>query len=81
MLILFMYRLYIMFTQLTQCNLFHFNHGSNLSQIIWKSNLEVDVDKNDYEKLTKLFNSLEDNEDVQSISSNVNNKEEIFKDL
>ncbi len=53
----------------------------NLSQIIWKSNLEVDVDKNDYEKLTKLFNSLEDNEDVQSISSNINNKEEIFKDL
>ena len=52
-----------------------------MSQIIWKSNLEVDVDKNDYEKLTKLFNSLEDNEDVQSISSNVNNKEEIFKDL
>ena len=49
-----------------------------LSQIIWRSKLKINVDENNMEKLIQLFSSLEDNEDVQSISSNLQNNGEIM---
>ena len=50
--------------------------GSTKSaDLIWKSDTSVEVEKNSAEKLFKLLNALEDNDDVQGVSSNfeVNN--------
>ena len=51
------------------------------AELIWKSDTTIDVEKDTAEKLFKLLNSLEDNEDVQGVSSNFEVSEEIFSSL
>ncbi len=51
------------------------------SQLVWKSENNVDVQKDTAEKLFKLLNTLEDNEDVQSVSSNFEVNDEILQTL
>jgi YebC/PmpR family DNA-binding regulatory protein len=51
------------------------------SQLMWKSENNVDVQKDAAEKLFKLLNTLEDNEDVQSVSSNFEVNDEILQTL
>ena len=51
------------------------------SELIWKSANTIEVEKETAEKLFKLLNSLEDNEDVQSVSSNFEVSEEILASL
>ena len=51
------------------------------SELIWKSENTIEVEKETAEKLFKLLNSLEDNEDVQSVSSNFEVSEEILASL
>jgi YebC/PmpR family DNA-binding regulatory protein len=48
------------------------------SQLVWKSENNIDIQKDSAEKLFKLLNMLEDNEDVQNISSNFEVSEEIL---
>ena len=48
------------------------------SQLVWKSENNIGVQKDSAEKLFKLLNTLEDNEDVQNISSNFEVSEEIL---
>lgn len=56
--------------------------GSTISaELIWKSDNNIDVNKDTAEKLFKLLNSLEDNEDVQGVSSNFEVSEEIMASL
>ena len=54
---------------------------TKLSQLMWKSENNVDVQKDTAEKLFKLLNTLEDNEDVQSVSSNFEVNDEILQTL
>ena len=51
------------------------------SQLTWKNNLNVEVQKNHAEKLFKLLDTLEDNEDVQNVSSNFEVSEEVLTAL
>ena len=51
------------------------------AELIWKSDSTIDVEKDTAEKLFKLLNSLEDNEDVQGVSSNFEVSEEILASL
>ena len=51
------------------------------SQLTWKSANNVNVQKDSAEKLFKLLNILEDNEDVQSVSSNFEVSEEVLQQL
>jgi len=51
------------------------------TKLIWKSEVVVSVVKDNAEKLFKLLNILEDNEDVQNVSSNFEISEEIIKQL
>ena len=51
------------------------------SQLTWKSENNINVQKDSAEKLFKLLNTLEDNEDVQNISSNFEVSEEILQTL
>lgn len=55
--------------------------NTNSSQLIWKSENNINVQKETAEKLFKLLNTLEDNEDVQSVSSNFEVSEEILQSL
>ena len=48
---------------------------------MWKSENSIHVQKEAAEKLFKLLNSLEDNEDVQNVSSNFEVSEEILQTL
>ena len=54
---------------------------TNSAELIWKSDINVDVKKDSAEKLFKLLNALEDNDDVQSVSSNFEVSEEILESL
>ena len=57
-------------------------YGQTLSaELIWKSDNNIEVEKETAEKLFKLLNSLEDNEDVQGVSSNFEVTEEILNSL
>ena len=49
---------------------------STTTQLIWKSDVNVHVKNDNAEKLFKLLNLLEENEDVQSVSSNFDVSEE-----
>ena len=49
------------------------------SQLTWKSENNIDVEKDSAEKLFKLLNTLEDNEDVQSVSSNFEVSDEVLQ--
>ena len=51
------------------------------SQLTWKSENNIDVNQNSAESLFKLLNTLEENEDVQSVSSNFEISEEVLKTL
>ena len=51
------------------------------SELIWKSENAIKVEKDSAEKLFKLLNSLEDNEDVQGVSSNFEVSDEILASL
>ena len=56
--------------------------GSTKSaDLIWKSDTSVEVEKDSAEKLFKLLNALEDNDDVQGVSSNFEVSEEILASL
>ena len=56
--------------------------GSTKSaDLIWKSDTSVEVDKDSAEKLFKLLNALEDNDDVQGVSSNFEVSEETLASL
>ena len=56
--------------------------GQTISaELIWKSENTIEVVKDTAEKLFKLLNSLEDNEDVQSVSSNFEVSEDILTSL
>ena len=48
------------------------------AQLVWKSDVSITVDNENAEKLFKLLSALEDNEDVQSVSSNFEVNEEIL---
>ena len=51
------------------------------AELMWKSDTTIEVEKDTAEKLFKLLNSLEDNEDVQGVSSNFEVSEEILESL
>ena len=51
------------------------------SELIWKSENNIRVEKESAEKLFKLLNALEDNEDVQGVSSNFEVSDEILASL
>ena len=51
------------------------------SELTWKSENNIDVEEETAEKLFKLLNVLEDNEDVQSISSNFEVNDEVLQSL
>jgi len=51
------------------------------TELVWRSNVTVNVDENNSEKIIKLITSLEDNDDVQSISSNLQNNAEIMNQI
>ena len=51
------------------------------SQLMWKSENNIEVQKDTAEKLFKLLNTLEDNEDVQSVSSNFEVSDEVLQTL
>ena len=51
------------------------------SQLMWKSENNIEVKKDTAEMLFKLLNTLEDNEDVQNVSSNFEMSEEALQSL
>ena len=56
--------------------------GSTIStELTWMSENNIKVQKESAEKLFKLINTLEDNEDVQSVSSNFEVTEELLQSL
>ncbi len=56
--------------------------GSTIStELTWMSENNIKVQKESAEKLFKLLNTLEDNEDVQSVSSNFEVTEELLQSL
>ena len=56
--------------------------GNTISaQLTWKSDNNITIEKETAEKLFKLLSLLEDNEDVQSVSSNFDVSEEVFNKL
>ena len=50
--------------------------SSTTTQLIWKSDVNINVTSDNAEKLFKLLNLLEENEDVQNVSSNFDVSEE-----
>ena len=56
--------------------------GQTISaDLIWKSDSHIVVEKESAEKLFKLLSSLEDNEDVQGVSSNFEASDEMLASL
>ena len=51
------------------------------SQLTWKSENNIDVQGEAAEKLFRLLNSLEDNEDVQNVSSNFEVSDKVLQTL
>tara|TARA_Y100000741_G_scaffold257685_1_gene198717 strand:+ start:135 stop:881 length:747 start_codon:yes stop_codon:yes gene_type:complete len=54
---------------------------TNYANLIWKNDTSIFVQKDSAEKLFKLLNSLEENEDVQLVSSNFEVSDEILASL
>ena len=54
---------------------------TNFANLIWKSDNNISVEKESAEKLFKLLNTLEENEDVQLVSSNFEVSDEILTSL
>ena len=57
-----------------------FGQTSSL-ELVWKSDNTIEVEKDSADKLFKLLSSLEENEDVQGVSSNFEVSEEIMRTL
>ena len=55
--------------------------GETSIELIWKSDSSIDIKQENSEKLFKLLNTLEENDDVQSVSSNFNVSEKILETL
>ena len=51
------------------------------AELIWKSDTTIELQKDSAEKLFKLLNTLEDNDDVQGVSSNFEVSEEVMQEL
>ena len=54
---------------------------TNSSELIWKSENNINVEKEAAEKLFKLLNILEENDDVQVVSSNFEVSDEVLQSL
>ena len=54
---------------------------TNSAELIWKSENSINIEKEIAEKLFKLLNVLEENEDVQMVSSNFEVSDEILSSL
>ena len=54
---------------------------TNFSNLIWKSKNSITIDKESAEKLFKLLEILEDNDDVQGVSSNFEVDEAVMSSL
>ena len=54
---------------------------TNSAELIWKSENNINIEKEIAEKLFKLLNVLEENEDVQMVSSNFEVSDEILSSL
>ena len=54
---------------------------TNSSELVWKSENNINVEKEAAEKLFKLLNILEENDDVQVVSSNFEVSDEILSSL
>ncbi len=54
---------------------------TNSSELIWKSKNSINIEKETAEKLFKLLNNLEENDDVQLVSSNFEVSDEILSSL
>ena len=54
---------------------------TNSSELVWKSENNINVEKEVAEKLFKLLNVLEENDDVQIVSSNFEVSDEILSSL
>lgn len=54
---------------------------TNSADLVWKNDNTIEVGKESAEKLFKLLNSLEDNEDVQGVSSNFEVSDQILTSL
>ena len=54
---------------------------TNYSNLIWKSKNSVNIDKETADKLFKLLEILEDNDDVQVVSSNFEVDETVMSSL
>ena len=58
------------------------NYGqTNYSNLIWKSKNSINIDKENADKLFKLLEILEDNDDVQAVSSNFEVDEDVMSSL
>ena len=55
--------------------------NTNYSNLIWKSKNTINIDKESADKLFKLLEILEDNDDVQVVSSNFEVDEAVMKSL
>ena len=51
------------------------------SELMWKSDTTIELEKDSAEKLFKLINTLEDNDDVQNVSSNFEVSDEVLASL
>ena len=54
---------------------------TNVTGLIWKSENEITVSKDKADSLFKLLNILEENEDVQAVSSNFDVSDEVLASL
>ena len=54
---------------------------TNYSNLIWKSKNNVNINKETADKLFKLLEILEDNDDVQGVSSNFEVDENVMSSL
>ena len=54
---------------------------TNLTGLIWKSENEITLSKDKADTLVKLLNILEENEDVQAVSSNFDVSDEVLASL
>ena len=54
---------------------------SKISKLIWKPTTTTSLDLAGAEKFFKLVSALEDDEDVQTVTSNVDITEEVFEQI
>ncbi len=54
---------------------------TNFSNLIWRSKSNINIDKETADKLFKLLEILEDNDDVQGVSSNFEVDEDVMSSL